>query len=90
MTGPRLAERRWTPGEEKQLLEMQGRQVCRRDLAREINRTPRGDLFARAADSQKATFSIDCYLRATLRSCCRRAHPVSPGRNRFHEGTKPS
>jgi len=40
MTGPRLAERRWTPGEEKQLLEMLKAGKTAVEISREINRTP--------------------------------------------------
>lgn len=40
MTGPRPAERRWTPGEEKQLLEMLKAGKTAVEISREINRTP--------------------------------------------------
>ena len=40
MTGPRPAERRWTLGEEKQLLEMLKAGKTAVEISREINRTP--------------------------------------------------
>jgi len=46
MTGPRLAERRWTPGEENQLLEMLKAGKTAVEISREINRTP-GAIYSR-------------------------------------------
>ena len=40
MTGPRPAERRWTLGEEKQLLEMLNAGKTAVEISREFNRTP--------------------------------------------------
>ena len=46
MTGPRPAERRWTLGEEKQLLEMLKAGKTAVEISREINRAP-GAIYSR-------------------------------------------